>query len=135
MPRSRVRLLLGPARVPVLVTAFLLAGQSRPASPGSFIKNKVIQAELNYELGKAKRPKWAQPVSSGVMDTYLQATGITAKLAAQSKARVAPVRIGSTNTEGCAHTFTGGLGGNNTRVNQDCSLRRQAEQAIAVNPT
>ena len=135
MSRSKTRLLLGPALVPVLVAAFMFLGQSQPAIPGVTIKSKVIQAELNYELGKAKRPKWAQPVSSGVMDTYLQATGITAKLAAQSKARVAPVRIGSTNTMGCAHTFTGGLGGNNTRVNQDCSLRRQAEQAIAVNPT
>ena len=74
MSRSKTRLLLGPALVPVLVAAFMFLGQSQPAIPGVTIKSKVIQAELNYELGRAKRPKWAQPVSSGVMDTYLQAT-------------------------------------------------------------
>src|SRR5438552_12571676 len=76
MLRSKIRLLLGPALVPVLVTAFLFAGQSQPASPASQIKNKIIQRELSYELGKAKRPKWAQKVSSGVMYNVLLSSGL-----------------------------------------------------------
>ena len=90
---------------------------------------------MNYELGKAKRPQWAQKVSSGIMYNYLLASGIIDQRLAKLKG-ASPAKIStSSDTQGCAHTFTGGIGGNNTRVNQDCSLRRQAEESIAVNPT
>src|SRR5207237_8504001 len=39
-------------------------------------------------------------------------------------------------TNGCPNAFRGGASGvANIRVNQDCSLRRQAEEIVAVNPT
>ncbi len=133
MSRSKVRLLLGPALVPVLVTTFLFVGQSQPASPASQIKSKVIKAELSYELGQAKRPKWAQKVSSGAMYNALMASGLLGHAARGAKP--ATPSLSTTDTLGCPHTFTGGTGGNNTRVNQDCGLRRQAEEVIAVNPT
>jgi len=130
MLRSKIRLLLGPALVPVLVTAFLFAGQSQPASPASQIKNKIIQRELSYELGKAKRPKWAQKVSSGVMYNVLLSSGLLGRTPPGAK----PVGgISTHQTEGCRNTFSGTT--KNVRVNQDCSLRRQAEEVIAVNPT
>jgi hypothetical protein len=37
-------------------------------------------------------------------------------------------------TQGCSNVFASG-DRTNTRVNQDCSLRRQAEEALAINPT
>lgn len=129
--KTKLRLLLGPALVPVLVTLSLFGGHPQTAIPGVTIKNKVIQRELAYEMGKAKRPKWAQKVSSGTMYNYFLLTGSTATGAAPG----APANNGSTNTFGCSKTFIGGNGISNTRVNQDCSLRRQAEETIAVNPT
>ena len=41
--------------------------------------------------------------------------------------------ISSPDTEGCQNVFRG-HGTKNTRVNQDCSLRRQAEETIQINP-
>src|SRR6266542_3969674 len=43
----------------------------------------------------------------------------------------------STNkaTQGCQNVFGAATSVPNFRVNQDCSFRRQAEEAIAVNPT
>ena len=42
---------------------------------------------------------------------------------------------GRAGTVGCSNVFTGGGAPKNIRVNQDCSLRRQAEEVVAVNPT
>lgn len=134
MLRSKIRLLLGPALVPVLVTMFLFLGQSQTASPASQIKNKIIQRELNFETGKAKRPQWAQKVSSGAMYNALMASGVIEQRLAAAKGAAPSAGISTLDTEGCAHVFTGGAAGSNTRVNQDCSLRRQAEEVIAVNP-
>src|SRR5207244_9721718 len=127
--KARYRLLLGSALVPIMVSAFLFAGQT-PSTGSSPIKNRIIQRELSYELGKAKRPQWAQKVSSGIMYNYLLASGIIQQRLAQLKGASAAKISTSSDTQGCAHTFTGGTGGNNTRVNQDCSLRRQAEESI-----
>ena len=74
--KAKFRLLLGPALVPVLVTLFLFGGQTPTATPSSAIKGKIIQRELSFELGKAKRPKWAQKVSSGTMYNMLMAAGL-----------------------------------------------------------
>ena len=43
---------------------------------------------------------------------------------------------GGPNSAGCASKFAGGGNGGavNVRVNQDCSLRRQAEEVLAINP-
>jgi hypothetical protein len=129
--KAKIRLLLGPALIPVLIGLLLFGGQSPTAVPGVAIKNKVIQRELAYELGKAKRPKWAQKVSSGTMYNYF----LLLASAANRITPGAPVGESTTDTEGCARTFIGGNGISNTRVNQDCSYRRQAEESIAVNPT
>ncbi|TMK84413.1 MAG: exo-alpha-sialidase [Actinobacteria bacterium] len=129
--KGRVRLLLGPVLVPILVAVYSFAGQPQTASPGPFIKNNVLRLELARDLGKASRPKWAQPVSSGVMYNLLLASGA---LEARAKGTQAPGwgAGAGLGTAGCRRTFTGFV--SNTRVNQDCGLRRQAEESIAVNP-
>jgi hypothetical protein len=131
--KGKIRLLIGPALVPVLVTLFMFGGQTPSATPTTLIKNKVIQRELAYEMGKMQRPKWAQKVSSGSMYNYLLASGLMDNRLANAPAPD-KVTVGSTDTQGCSNTFHGGAKGVNVRVNQDCSLRRQAEEAIAVNP-
>ena len=133
--KRKMRLLFGPALIPVLVSLSLFGGQSQTASPAGVIKNKIIQRELNFELGKAQRPKWAQKVSSGVMYNALLASGAIEARLANAKSSSPAVGMSTADTEGCPKTFPGGIGGSNVRVNQDCSLRRQAEEAIAVNPT
>jgi hypothetical protein len=131
MKKTKVRLLLGPALVPVLVAAILFAGNTTPSF--AKVKGKLFTTQLAWETGKAQRPKWAQSLSSGTMYTLLQASGI---LEARARAQSGPVvpDIGQAGTHGCPKTFLGGQGQNNVRVNQDCSLRRQAEETIAVNP-
>ena len=133
--KKRARLLLGSAAIPVLVIAALVAPASQVAAPASPIKNKVIQKEIAYELGQAKRPVWQQKLSSGVMYPMLMAAGVLPHKVSGSVKAVPLSGPKSSDTGGCANTYTGGIGQGNTRVNQDCSLRRQAEEAIAVNPT
>ncbi|MBI4516515.1 MAG: exo-alpha-sialidase [Deltaproteobacteria bacterium] len=102
-------------------------GRSAPSA------NNVIARELAIELGQAARLHHQRPLSSGPVYAALQGTGELARRAAAaapqalSEAFVAPPPI----TQGCQNSFGGGQ---NIRVNQDCSLRRQAEEVIAVNP-
>ncbi len=131
--KTRIRLLLGPALVVAMVSAVLFGG-AQSASP-SPVKNKVLRHQLNVELGKEKPtfPK-EQHVSSGVMYTLLEATGA---LQQREKGLKPPAQIpagAEANSNGCQKTFTG-TGKTNVRINQDCSLRRQAEEVVAVNPT
>jgi hypothetical protein len=106
----------------VALTAIVLAG---PASSGPAPGSAVLGRQINMELGKVKAHKWEQHVSSGVMYALLTANGFFEK-------RAAGAGKGSGEaTLGCSNKFSNG----NIRVNQDCSLRRQAEEVVTVNPT
>ena len=79
------------------------------------------------------------PVSSGIMYTLYDAAGILQQRAARNPGAMRALGggnhgISSPDTEGCQNVFHG-HGMTNTRVNQDCSLRRQAEETIQINPT
>jgi hypothetical protein len=128
--RARYRLLLGSALVPIMVSAFLFAGQT-PSTGSGTIKSKVILRELAYATGKATRPQWAQKVSSGLMYDYMQAAGLIPKHVAGSAGPAAGAS--TSNSQGCSQTLVSGTR-KNVKVNQDCSLRRQAEEFVAVNP-
>jgi hypothetical protein len=70
-------------------------------------------------------------VSGGVMTSFLEA-----RAALRGKASSASVPNIQPNSNGCANTFVGGGGSpDNIRANQDCSLRRNAEEEVQVNPT
>jgi hypothetical protein len=89
------------------------------------------------------------PVSGGVMKTLFdwklgdEALGLFARTAGgasgMSSVPVPPSRLGS---QGCPNVFKGDgredddekSSVDNVRVNQDCSLRRQAEEVVVVNP-
>ena len=79
------------------------------------------------------------PVSSGVMYTLLERTGFSIRASrAQNPRAMERLTHGGGGisrpfTEGCQNVFHR-HGKVNIRVNQDCSFRRQAEEAIQINP-
>src|SRR6266403_3528410 len=98
--------------------------------------NEILAHALDIESGRvAPRPNEPR-LSSGAMYTLLGASGALAKRAnANIGAPVAPLDFsGIQTTHGCSNVFSSGAR-TNTRVNQDCSLRRQAEEVLAINPT
>ncbi|TMK82380.1 MAG: exo-alpha-sialidase [Actinobacteria bacterium] len=131
--RARYRLVLGSALVPILVSAFLFAGQS-PSTGSGIIKNKVIAHQLAVELGNAKAYPHQAHLSSGIMYAAGQATGVFDARAAQFKGAGPALGASTLNTQGCSLAVAKG-GRQNVKVNQDCSFRRQAEEVVAVNPT
>jgi len=124
-----------------LVTALTLSGiavmaillPAAASSDPSAIGNNVLARGLAIELGAATPAKWEQRLSSGAIYPALDATGV---LEARANA-VSGGNKGGPNSAGCAAKFVGGGSGAalNVRVNQDCSLRRQAEEVLAINPT
>lgn len=100
--------------------------------------NAILARALEIELGLVQPRPHEQLVSSGPVYTMLQASGELDRRANaaknQGKGQLNPPASG---TGGCPNRYTGGgtKAGPNIRVNQDCSLRRQAEEVIAINPT
>jgi hypothetical protein len=92
--------------------------------------NRVLARNAAIVAGTVRaRPK-EQMVSGGVMTAYLERTRAAAPRGANP-----PVVFGagaSLNTLGCSNVFAGPFP--NIRVNQDCSFRRQAEEAVAIDP-
>ena len=128
--------------VPVAaLTALALAGAAALAPQGADSRtpgaNKILAHKLAVELGQEPRRGKEMPVSSGVMYTLLEHKGVLAQRAAQNPRameRLSHSRgISRPFTEGCQNVFHR-QGKINIRVNQDCSLRRQAEEAIQINP-
>jgi hypothetical protein len=104
--------------------------------------NKVLSRALDIATGRVQ-PRVNEPVvSSGVTYTLLLSTGEIDKriaavgaLAPNSALTLSLPNLVS-KTAGCSNVYTNSTGTiRNVRVNQDCSLRRQAEEVIAINPT
>jgi hypothetical protein len=136
---AKVRSLLVPLLVLTLVIAVMFAPQSVTRVTSAPIGNSVLVRALDLELDRAKPAKYEQPLSSGAVYVVLEASGELQRraesvAAAMRASGLAP--LSSAQTQGCQGKFTGGGHGDNRniRVNQDCSLRRQAEEVIAVNP-
>ena len=125
--RSHMRFALTALMLSAVAVAAILLPASASSDSG-VPGNKVLARGLAIELGQVKPNKWEQKLSSGAIYPALQASGVLEQ-------RAAAVAGGaSSKTPSCASKFTGG-GAQNIRVNQDCSLRRQAEEVIAINPT
>jgi hypothetical protein len=128
------------AIVLLAVAGAALAPQT--ASGNVQVGNKILAHKLAVELGRESPRGKEMPVSSGVMYTLLEASGVinqrTAKWARTPQGRRAlrgqNDSLSDNKTEGCQNVFHG-HGQKNTRVNQDCSFRRQAEEMIQLNPT
>jgi hypothetical protein len=123
----------------VIVVGLQLAPQSVHKVSSAPIGNNVLSHAYDIEMGLVEPAQYEMPVSSGVLYAVLEGSGELARRADEAAAfRVQSSSTNSVgsqaNTQGCQNEFKGG-GKRNIRVNQDCSLRRQAEEVIAVNPT
>jgi hypothetical protein len=119
--------------VTVMVISLVAVPYARSDSP----KNNILAHALDIELGRVQPQKYEQPLSAGVMYTLLAATGELDRRAEAAKTAPGQLNPPANATGGCPNRYVGG-GNNastNVKVNQDCSLRRQAEEVIAVNPT
>jgi hypothetical protein len=101
------------------------------ASSRSPVSNPVLRHALDAELGRVPHTADAPTISSGVMYSLLDQTGALRRKAERTGFHPRDVEIAG--TEGCRNEFVGG-GQTNSRVTQDCSLRAQAGEDIAVNP-
>jgi len=115
-----------------VVSVFAIIGLGVPRRAlGQKPANKVLAHQLAIATGQVKRQQHEQVVSSGVIYTLLLASGAIESRADAS--RNSPIHTPASSTAGCPNVFQGPI--SNTRVNQDCSLRRQAEEVLVVNPT
>jgi hypothetical protein len=138
--------------VAALIIASSIGSTAQPEAPVA-IGNNVLAHAVRVEQGLERpRPHEAR-LSSGLLYAALAATGelqhraalqagmpgaLTAEtdsalMALQSSAALVNPE-GFRPTVGCPNVFAS-EDRTNIRVNQDCSLRRQAEEVIAVNPT
>jgi hypothetical protein len=139
--KAKIRLWPIAALALVLVSLVLFGAYTATdvgsAPPGP--TNRILARALDIELGREQRQPYEQLVSSGVLYSVLESTGELDRrlesMAAQSVSRYRPPSVSEDETQGCQNVFSGRRGLTNTRVNQDCSLRRQAEEVIAINPT
>ncbi|MEZ4860852.1 MAG: hypothetical protein R3C14_06070 [Caldilineaceae bacterium] len=113
------------------------AGTPRTAR-SSGVGNAILERALQIELGQVRAADYEQRLSSGPLYAMLQASGELDRRAAKAAAaRGGNWTISRPNTQGCQNRFGAEKRGGekSVRVNQDCSLRRQAEEVIAINPT
>jgi len=106
------------------------------ATTSSGTTNRVLGHALDVEQGLAQQAPHQAIVSGGVINAALDFSGTLDRRADQvTGTGKVKGKAGKKVTQGCHNKFTGGgAGGNNVRVNQDCSLRRQAEEVIAIDP-
>jgi hypothetical protein len=129
-------LLLASVAVVGLVSARDAGSKGLPA-------NEVLAKAVDVELGRAKvnLKSASARLSGGTVNAALERMGVVQRRVAKSKARFryshsgggGVHQISKPKSEGCQNVFHG-HGMTNTRVNQDCSLRRQAEEWVGVNP-
>src|SRR5215510_10161578 len=128
MKKAALRLLPLAGLAVLAVAGSALSPQG--ASSKSPIGNKILAHKLAVELGKEQPRGKEMPVSSGIMYTLYDAAGVLQQRAAQHPGAMRALgggnhAISRPKTEGCQNVFHG-HGMTNTRVNQDCSFRRQA---------
>ena len=126
--------------VTVLIAGTRLLGAAEPQQANQSVSpsNKVLAHALAVETGRAAPRPHEAHVSSGVMYPLWVASGALGKRAPAGSFfgqgdQGDQGGQGGPPTGGCSNVFRNG-GRENIRVNQDCSLRRQAEEVIAINP-
>jgi len=136
--------------VPFLILVLVVVGLAATGSVTSTRSdypagNRILARELDIELGKAARPRYQQKLSSGIVYAALEAAGEIGQRANKANDKDVQYlsdkasdrnmqRLAEERTQGCPNVFVGPDGTTNIRVNQDCSLRRQAEEVVVANP-
>jgi hypothetical protein len=127
-----LKLLVASSAAAAVVVGGNLLFTGDAGSGGKQPGNSFLARELAMYQGKL-RPEKSMPISAGVMYTVMQASGMIDERA--DALGFKPQRISRRRTQGCANKFDSPETPANIRVNQDCSLRRQAEESLAINPT
>jgi hypothetical protein len=113
----------------VSVAAVTAIGQP----PGTGTQNNVLSEAIAVEQGAVERDPHQAAVSGGVVNAALDFTHAFDQRADRTRKKGHDRKDKSfRGTQGCQNVFNGRIA--NIRVNQDCSLRRQAEEVVAVDP-
>ena len=134
--KINLRVLKLSALAATLLCIMILAPQAATLVKSGGPPNKVFARALDIETGRAQKRAHEQLLSSGTMYALLAASGELDRRASQQQPS-SPQRsqpVSRDETQGCQNVFHGPDGLLNVRVNQDCSLRRQAEEVIVANP-
>lgn len=118
-----------------IVLAVVLAASG--GTPGTGTQNKILAHAIAVDLGTAKPLPHRAQMSGGVVTAALDFTGQLDARAHGLKAAKGPggaPSLSQANTQGCQNVFHAAGAPDNVRVNQDCSLRRQAEEVIVADP-
>jgi hypothetical protein len=134
MSRKRVRRIgVVWALAAVVAIAMVLVPGTATSEEGP--GNDILARQLAIERGVTTPRKNEMAVSGSVMNAVHALIGDTpgplAALGQQASLGLVPPSR-STQTNGCPNVFPGRFA--NIRVNQDCTLRRQAEEWVGVNP-
>jgi hypothetical protein len=135
---KRTRALLPAALVGLIVA---LVGALSASSAGTPKRNNAVARAVAIQLGQATPLNAKDPalrVSGGVVQAFIERMGGNQFAGAASNGATQPSNASGVNgipndSNGCTNVFRRS-GMKNTRVNQDCTLRRQAEEMVAVNP-
>jgi hypothetical protein len=117
------------------VLAVVLAASG--GTPGTGTKNSVLGDAIAVDLGTAKQTPHMAQVSGGVVNAALDFSGQLEARSFGVKGAAGPKgspALSQADTQGCQNVFHDGGAPANVRVNQDCSLRRQAEEVIVSDP-
>jgi hypothetical protein len=119
-----------PALALVLAFSVLKSARGQNSSAAGRPANNILRRALDIEMGRVQSRVNEPRVSSGVIYTLLTSSGQIQRRVAAAGAlapNLAPTallpNLGA-KTAGCTNVFSNGTT-RNTRVNQDCSLRRQ----------
>jgi hypothetical protein len=121
----------------IAAVGLVCAAQAQQVAPTVHPTNKILARALEIESGRQTARPNEPRVSSGAMYAVVGASGALAQRANATLGLAVPFHFdfdAGRPTQGCSNVFSSG-DRTNTRVNQDCSLRRQAEEVLAINPT
>ena len=121
--------------VAICAAAATVVGAAQPGNQDIYPGNKVIARALAIETGTQKRRTNEPRLSSGTLYAALAASGELGRRADKAGGKGDKADKGRFGlSQGCPNVYKSG-DVENIRVNQDCSLRRQAEATLAINPT
>jgi hypothetical protein len=123
----RHRLTAGLVALAGVVTVLAIVMTASGGSTGTGTANNVLSNAIAVEQGAKNPTPHLARVSGGVVTAALDFTNLLDSRHGGPQPTLAPRK-----TQGCQNVFQGAI--DNVRVNQDCSLRRQAEEVIVADP-
>ena len=125
----------------VLVAAFVVGAEGAGSSAPKLKvhRSKALSYALRSEQGGTiqflPNGSLVPSLSGGVVVSATEILNESALMDSMSSQSASPMSSGfARSSSGCANSYSGSGAPTNVRANQDCGLRRQAEEQVAVNP-